>query len=221
MDDRYDRPVTEASGSRAWGTYFAPTYTYPRKHLQIWGAPRSQWAKTYELPARPWGNAADDVIQSPEPIPGGGLTMDDLLNERVATSASVAVLNKSADPDLSRETLSKYIYHPEYGFRSLAMNTVVKHGRVELVVPLLKSSDLRLRQAGPLCPTGMFKGRALSEDKVTPEMYDLVGAMVDDPEESWWVAEDAIKALNRARPERIAKHRDRLLQFLEYDSIWV
>ena len=219
MDDRYDRSVTEAN--RAWGTYFALTYTYARKHLQIWGAPQSKWAKTYKLPARPWGSAADDIFQSAEPIPGGKLTMDDLLDETVETSASVAVIEKLNDPNLSDDTLLKYIYHPEYGFRSMAMDQVVKRGRVDFVVPLLRSSDPRLRQAGLLSLTGMFKGRSFSEDKVTPEMYDLVGAMVDDPKESWWVAEHAIKALNRAKPERIGKHRDRLLQFLDYDSVWV
>lgn len=221
MDDRYDRSATEASGGRAWGTYFALTYTYPRKHLQIWGAPRSKWAKTYPLLARPWGNAADDIFQSSEPIPGGKLSMDDLMNETVETSASVAVIGKLGDPNLSDETLLHYIYHPEYGFRIMAMDQVVKRDRVDFVVPLLRSGDPRLRQAGLLTLTGMFKGRAFSEDKVTPEMYDLVGAMVDDPEESWWVAIHAIKALNRATPERIGKHRERLLQFLAYDSVWV
>ncbi|MEI6177436.1 MAG: DUF6288 domain-containing protein, partial [Verrucomicrobiota bacterium] len=57
MDDRYDRSATE--DNMAWGTYFALTYTLPRKQLQLFGAPRSKWAKTAPLP-RPWGNAADD-----------------------------------------------------------------------------------------------------------------------------------------------------------------
>ncbi|MFK7910849.1 MAG: DUF6288 domain-containing protein [Akkermansiaceae bacterium] len=221
MDDRYDRSATEASGNRAWGTYFGLTYTYPRKKLQIWGAPRSKWAKHFKLPARPWGNEADDVFQSIEPIPGGKLTVEDLLKETVEDSVSVPVLAKLADPNLTDDTLLKYIYHPEYAFRSLAMSTVVQRGRVEFVVPLLRSKDARLRQAGLLTLTGMFKGKAFSEDKVTPEMYDLVGAMVDDPKESWWVAMHAIQALKRAKPERIAKHRDRLLEFLKYDSVWV
>ncbi|MBT8043426.1 MAG: PDZ domain-containing protein [Verrucomicrobiae bacterium] len=221
MDDRYDRSATEASGSRAWGTYFALTYTYPRKKLQIWGAPRSKWAKQFKLPARPWGNAADDLFQSAEPIPGGPLTMEDLLNETVEDSVSVPVLAKMADPDLTDETLLKYIYHPEYAFRSLAMKTIVQRDRVEFVIPLLRSNDPRLRQAGLLTLTGMFKGRGFSADKITPEMFDLVGAMVDDPKESWWVAQHAIQALGRAKPERIAKHRDRLLEFLDYDSVWV
>ena len=67
MDDRYNRSVTDAKGQRAWGTYFALTYTYPRKQLQIWGAPRSPYAKTSPLP-QPWGNATDRIFQSPEPV---------------------------------------------------------------------------------------------------------------------------------------------------------
>lgn len=224
MNDRYDRSATEASGGRAWGTYFALTYTYHRKKLQIWGAPRSQWAKTHKLPERPWGNAADDIFQSPEPVPSGKLTkedMEDLLKERVVTDASVGVIKKLTDPNLSDETLLKYIHHPEYGYRVMAMDQVVRRGKIDFVLPLLKSSDPRLRHAGLLTLTGMFKGSPFSTDKVTPEMYDLVGSMIDDPEESWWVAKHAIDALARANPERIAKHRDRLIEFLNYDSVWL
>ena len=85
------------------------------------------------------------------------------------------------DPNLTDETLIKYIQHPEYDLRSMAMDQVVKRGKVEMVVPLLKSEDPRLRQAGLLAITGMFKGSALPDDKVTPEMYDLAGRMIENP----------------------------------------
>jgi Family of unknown function (DUF6288) len=218
MDDRYDRSATE--DNMDWGTFFALTYTYPRKHLQLFGAPRSKWAKSMPL-ERPWGNAADDAFHSIEPIPGGPLTLADLLNETVENGASVAVINRLTAPDLPDETLLRYIQHPEYDLRSLAMDQVVKRGKIELVVPLLKSEDPRLRQAGLLTLTGMFKGSPFSADKVTPEMYDLVGRMIDNPDESWWVALHAINALARANPEVIAKHRDRLLEFLDYKCTWL
>ncbi len=218
MDDRYDRSATEEN--MAWGTYFALTYTYPRKQLQLFGAPRSPWAKTMPLP-RPWGNAADDAFHSIEPIPGGPLTLQDLLNETVETGASVAVFTKLGDPNLTDETLLRFIQHPEYDLRSVAMDQVVKRGKVEMVVPLLKSEDPRLRQAGLLALTGMFKGSALPEDKVTPEMYDLAGRMIENPDESWWVALHAINALGRASPDVIETHRNRLLEFLDYDCTWL
>lgn len=218
MDDGYDRSASE--DTMAWGTYFALTYTYPRKHLQLFGAPRSTWAKTAPLP-RPWGNAADDAFHSIEPIPGGPLTLDQLLKEKVETDASAAVFAKLGAPDATDQTLLTYIHHPEYDLRSSAMDQVVKRGRVNLIVPLLKSADPRLRQAGLLALTGMFKGAPLPREKVTPEMEDLVGKMLVDPDESWWVALHAIEALGRSDPQRIAKHRDRLLQFLDYDCVWI
>lgn len=218
MDDRYDRSAVE--DEKAWGTFFALTYTYPRKHLQLFGAPRSQWAKTFPLP-RPWGNAADDAFHSIEPIPGGPLTLEELKNEKVETHASLAVIGKLSDPNLTDETLLKYIHHPEYDLRTGAMNQVVRRGKVDLVVQLMKSGDPRLRQAGLLALTGMFKGSALSNEQITPEMFELAGKMIEDPNESWWVALHAIEALSRANPDVIAKHRNRLAQFLDYNCTWL
>lgn len=220
MDDRYNRSATDCSGGRAWGTYFALTYTLPRKHLQLFGAPRSKWAKTMEIP-RPWGNAADDVYHAIEPIPGGTLTMEDLLNETVGNGSSVAVIEALDSPDPSDETLLKYVHHPEYGLRVMAMRVLVQRGKEEMVLPLLKASDTRLRQAGLLAITGMYKGRSIPNDALTPEMFEQVSKMVNDPEEAWWTAISAIEALGRADKEFIGKHRDRLLAFLEYDSVWL
>ncbi|MCH7228671.1 DUF6288 domain-containing protein [Haloferula sp. A504] len=214
MDDRYDRSATEASGNRAWGTYFALTYTLPRKHLQLFGAPRSKWAKSMPL-RRPWGNAADDAFHSIEPIPGGPLTMDDLLNEKVGTDCSVGVITRLGAAEVSDELLLKYIHHPEYGLRTIAMDQVVRRGKAHMILPLLKSKDPRLRHAGLLAITGMFKGRPLPDDQVTPEMFAEVSKMVNDPDEAWWVAFYAIQALARADKDFIAQHRDRLLEFLQ------
>ena len=218
MDDRYDRSASE--DTMDWGTFFALTYTLPRKQLQLFGAPRSKWAKNMPLP-RPWGNAADDEFQSIEPIAGGPLTLQDLLDEQVETHASSAVFAKLGDPNMPDETLFKYIHHPEYDLRSVAMDQVVKRGRTELMVPLLKSDDARLRHAGLLALTGMFKGSPFSMDKVTPEMTELVCKMVNDPNESWWVVQHAVQALGRHDPKIIAKHRERLLALLNYDCVFI
>ncbi len=218
MDDRYDRSATE--DRMDWGTYFALTYTYPRKQLQLFGAPRSKWAKTAPLP-RPWGNAADDVFHSIEPIPGGPLTLEDLKNETVENGASIAVFNAIGSPSTTDETLLRYIHHPEYDLRSSTMDQVVKRGKADMVVPLLKSSDPRLRQAGLLALTGMFKGRPLPRESVTPEMDQLVVKILNDPNESWWGSLHAIEALGRTTPELVAQNRERLLEFLEYDCTWV
>jgi len=224
MDDRYHRTLTDATAGRAWGTYFALTYTYPRKALQIWGAPRSQWAKHFQLPQRPWGNAADDIFNSPDPVyigEGLKLTQEALLNETVLKDASLAVLYEHENPSLTEKDLFKRLLHPEYAYRAGAMSNVVGKGWVHLVVPLLKSGDPRLRHAGLLALTGMFKGPSLKQDQITPEMFELAGAMIEDPDESWWVTLYAIKALNRADADLVAQHRDRLIELLRYDSDWL
>jgi hypothetical protein len=224
MDDRYDRSVTEASGQRAWGTFFALTYTYPRKQLQLFGAPRSPYAKQMELP-RPWGNEADDIFQSPEPAEFSDrnikLTMDDLMQETVETASSVPILNLMGDPATTEDEVLKYVLHPEYGIRVIAARTIVNRGWDHLVLPLLKAEDARLREVGLLTITGMFKGRSFPDDKLTPEMFDLIGKMVEDPNEAWWVALHAVKALGRADEDRIADHRDRLMELLKSESVWI
>jgi len=219
MVDRYDVSATEHD-SMTWGTYFALTYTYPRKHLQLFGAPRSKWAKNVSLPC-PWGNAADDIFHSIEPIPGGSLTLQDLMNEKVEIDGSAAVSARLNDPGLTDETLLKYIHHPEYGLRSAAMNQVTKRSRADLVLPLLKSSDPRLRQAGLLALTGMSKGIPLPAEQITPEIREQVVKILNDPDESWWTAYHAIESMARFDPKLIGQHRDRLLQFLTYNCTWI
>ena len=205
----------------AWGTYFALTYTLPRKQLQLFGAPRSKWAKHHQLPVRPWGNAADDLFVSPEPLAPPSISIGDLMKETVPESASVPVLNRLNDPEVGDEVLTRYFHHPEFGFRSAAIRAAVKHGRHHLIVPLLKSQDPRLRHTGILALTGMFKGSGIPNDQLTPEMFELVGGIIENRDESWWVAQDAVHALARADQSVIAKHRDRLLEMLDADSVWI
>jgi hypothetical protein len=218
MDDRYDMSATEG---RAWGTFFALTYTYPRKTLQLTGAPRTQWCKTYQLPKRPWGNANDDIFNSPKPADHPSISMDDLMRETVLTDASVGVFAQIGKPDVSDEVLLKFIHHPEYAFRSSAMARVVSNNRDHLVVPLLKSDDPRLRHAGLMALAGMFKGKPLPTERITPEMFDLVSKMIEDPNESWWVTIAAMNALARAKPQAIAKHVDRLMELMDSENWWV
>lgn len=219
LTDRYDVSVTESDMD--WGTYLALTYTIPRKQLQMFGAPRSQWAKYYKLPARPWGNAADDLFVSPEPLKSPAISKQDLLNEKVTTDASAPVFARMASPQLDESMYMKYFHHPEFDLRVNAINVAVAKARYQDVIPFLKSDDARLRELGVQAIAGMFKGKPIPDDKLTPEMFDLIGKMVENPNESWWVTQDAIDALARADKATIAKHRDRLLSLLDQrDDMW-
>lgn len=219
MTDGYDTSASE--GERDFGTFLALTYTLPRKQLQMFGAPRSKWAKTYQLPVRPWGNATDDIFLSSEPLKNPAISMADLLNEKASTDASAEIHARVNSPQATEATLMKYLHHPEFDLRNGALNAALTRGRYDLVVPYLKSDDARQRHLGVLALTGMFKGKAIPDDKVTPEMIDLIGKMIQNPNESWWVTQDAIEALRRADNATIAKHRDRLIALLETrDDMW-
>lgn len=87
LDDRYDKAAGEYGYD--WGTYFALTYTIPRKTLQLSGAPRTKWCKTAALSDRPWGNAADEAFLSSDPPAHPSMTKRDLAKESVETDASL------------------------------------------------------------------------------------------------------------------------------------
>jgi hypothetical protein len=221
LDDRYNRSVTACSQGRDWGTFFALTYTLPRKKLQLFGAPRSPYAAKEAIPV-PWGNKADEIYHSIEPIPGGPLTMQDLLNETVENGSSKPFFTYVNDPDASDQTLIKYIHHPESGYREATVRAMVNQGRFHLILPMLKHRDTRIRQCGLMAIVGTFKGRPMPQDKITPAMMAEVSKMIMNPDESWWTATWAIQALGRADKATIAKHRDRLLEFMTYyNSPWL
>jgi hypothetical protein len=216
VSDRYDRSASEQE--RSWGNYLALTYTIPRRKLIVFGAPKTPWCKSFQLPDRPWGRPADDAFVRTEPTTSAAITMEDVLKEQVPTDASLAVSGRLGSPDVTDRTLLKYLLHPEMGYRTAAMRSAVNNGHDKFVLPLLKSKDPRQRHAGLLAITGMFKGRAFSDDKLTPEMFEWVGNMIEDPNESLWVVQQALKAIRRAKPEVVAQHRDSILEYMKHDD---
>ncbi len=210
-----------AKKGRGWGNWIPLVYTLPRKHLRLYGAPPTKYSKAYKIPDRPWGTAADDVFYSliaAEYKPG---KRQDVSKERLVTDASMPILGRINDAEVSDETLLMYAHHIDQGIRTASARAINSHGRTHLVVPLLKSEDPRGRLAGITCIIGMSKGRPLPIEQVTDEMFELAAGMVNDPDEAWWVALGAMKALSRARPELVAPHVDRLLTWLDHEDWWL
>lgn len=208
----YDKPE--------WGNYFALAFTASRKKLRMFGAPKTQWCKTHPLPKRPWGTAADDVFYSLKPgeyMPG---KVQDVSKEVIVTDASGPIFDKMGKPDVTDDILLMYANHPDYGIRSAAAGVIVKNGRTHLIMPLLKSKDPRVREAGVLTIAGMFKGSPIPADKITEEMQKVLVEMINNPEESRWVVCGAMEALSRCPPERIIPQVDRLLGYLNEKQDW-
>lgn len=114
-----------------------------------------------------------------------------------------------------------YAHHFDHGIRTATARAINRHGRYHLIVKLLESEDPRVRLAGITCLNGMSKGHPVPDEKLTPEMFQLIGAMIDDPEESWFVMMGAMEAMQRAEPAIIARHFDRMLAWLDHHDWWL
>ena len=210
-----------ARSGKGWGNWIPLVYTLPRKQLRIYGAPKSKYSKTYNIPDRPWGTAADDVFYSLEAGEYKEGKRQDVSKERLVTDASMPILNRVDDAEVDDDTLLMYAHHIDQGIRSGAARAINRHGRVHLIVPLLKSEDPRGRLAGITCIVGMNKGNAIPAEQVSDEMISLISDMIQDPEESWWLKESAFKAMGRARPDQVAKVANTLLEWLDHEDWWM
>ncbi|MGB1128641.1 MAG: DUF6288 domain-containing protein [Haloferula sp.] len=211
--NRYDKEL--------WGTGMALSYTIPRKKLRMAGAPPTKFSKTYQLPKRPWGTARDEEFYRLDPIPGTALTPESVDSEELAIHGSWPVYRVVMDPGVSDDTLLEYAHHPDHGIRRYSVDAIFKHKRDHLILQLLESDDVRARHAGTIAIYGTFKRRPMGADRLTDEMIKLLGEMIHDPEESWWIVYNAIMALNACEAKVIEPHIDRLVHWLEHEEWWL
>jgi len=203
---RYDTP-------NSWAIGMALNYTVPRKKLRIYGAPKTRLSRTYQLPKRPWGTAADDKFLSLDAAPVRGGKPHDVEAETLVDDCSWPVLRKLAAEGVSDELLLRYSHHPDFNLRSVyCAKTIRTLKRDDLVLELLRSKDPRVRRAGIV---------SIDKSRLTDEMVRLLLGMVDDPRESWWVVLTAMDVLGSAKPELVAPHVDRLLHWLHHDDWWL
>ena len=230
LSRRYDGSFGIAGGhrydvagnvGRCWGNYFPLVYTVLRKKLRIYGAPPTQYCKTYQLPKCLWGNAADDAFYSLKPGEYKPGKVQDLSKEEIPTDASWPILRRVSNPEVSDDVLLMYAHHIDQGIRAATARTINRQARDHLIVELLKSRAPRARHAGAAAISGQFKGGPLPVERLTDEMVDLLAGMLNDPAESWWGVHRAMEALRLARPELIAPHVDRLAYWLEHDEWWL
>lgn len=211
---RYSSPLS-------WGQLMAFQYTVPRKTLRLTGAPRTKFSNPYKLPAHPWGTAEDDDFCSIKPAAYSDGTIpefDDTLEGGTINGIERHVKAENQ----SDEIIHKFCHHPEHEVRreiGAGYRTPETDGRI---VAMLKHQDARVRRTGLTAIHHVHKGtRALPPERLTDEMVDLVIAMVNDPEESWWCVENALRVLSIAPVDKIAPHTDRLLYWLAHEEWWM
>ena len=198
---RYDDPPN-------WGAGMGLVYTIPRQTLRLTGAPATRFCRSYPLPDRPWGNAADEAFYALVPASDGTGKVLAVENETLVSDAAWPVLRKLNAGDVSDELLLQYARHPEFGIRGMAADVIRKKGRNDLAIRLLKATDSRVRAAGIA---------AIGE--VNEEITRVLLAMVENPQESWWVTRCALEKLDG--PALIAPHVDRLVYWLHHDDWWL
>ena len=156
---------------------------------------------------------------------GNSPTVDE---ETLADDSAMRILERLGEDDVSEDMVRSYAHHQDHairraaamcaaGMRPLYMSTKKseKARYPGLVVELLKSKDPRVRWAG------IYAVNALPDELLTHETFGLLAAMVNDPEESWWVVDQAMQALSKGKPEMIGPHVDRLLYWLEHEEWWL
>ncbi len=137
-ESNYDKATGETQNG--WGTLYALSYTLPRKHLHLFGAPLSPWAQSFTLPARPWGTEADDAFRSFDPVPGGPWTHQDMLNEvpNLHSGKAVSALLGSTTSDTDILT---YLHHPELTYRNDAIGAILRLGRDSMLSYMINSAN--------------------------------------------------------------------------------
>jgi len=211
---RYDTPAT-------WGQMMALQYTVPRRTLRLTGAPRSKWSKPYKLPVRPWGTAADDDFCEIKPAAytdGSLPQFDDTLEGGTINGIERTYRSSERTDDM----VLKHCHHPDHEVRREIGAGYRGPEQDHQIVPMLKHKDARVRRAALSVLHVVHKGtRGLPPERLTDEMADLVIAMVNDPEESWWCVENALRVMSVLPKEKTAPHLDRLLYFLGHEEWWL
>ncbi len=212
----------QASGEKpiAWGTFNALNYTAPRKHLHLYGAPLSKFAKSYQLPVRPKDSVpADDDFNSPFPVPGGPLADDDLLKESLMKHGGWYVPGLVNNDKVTDETLLTYLHHPEITYRFDAMGAMLKYKKDKILLDLLRSKDARLRHVGIMAMHELWgtwrPSNEETKSRITPEMMAEVDKIIRNPEESGFNRGWAVGLLQHADLPRLRTFRDLLVELIE------
>ncbi len=203
---RYDAP-------NGWGMGMGLAYTIPRRKLQIAGAPRTPWCKSYRLPERPWGTEADDAFLSLASAEDPDGLTPDVDSETLATGSGLPLSRLVKNPDTPVKVLRAYVHHQDHDIRERAARALAGRGQGAVLESLLASKDPRVRRAA-------LSG-VLALPEVSEGMIQRAIAMVADPEESWWVTDQALRVAGKARAEALVPHMERLRLLIEHPEWWV
>jgi hypothetical protein len=237
LSRRWDGSFGILGGARydntEWGNCYPMAYVIPRKTLRLTGAPPSKFSRKYQLPRTPWGTKADNVFVSLEPaaLPDG--TRPDFSKETLTKdSAKPLISGWLAMNQIPDDVVRNYAHHPSFLVRRRAalytMGFLPRYMgaprgapvRLDLAHELFRSKDPRVRSSAITAMTMGFPSE--DPDKcLTPGVFDGLIAMLEDPDESWWVKDRALQLIGKASPDRIVPHVDVIVPFLKHEEWWL
>lgn len=212
-----------------WGACYPWAYTFPRKTLRITGAPPSKFSKTYPLPARPWGTAADDVFLSMDAVPGKDGQALDLAGEILTRDSAKPLIERLNEKELTDDEIRRYVSHPEYLIRHMVSNHAAgltchymfpKPGprvRHDLLEEFCTHPDPRVRNAGFRASTQAFN----PANDFSKRVFHLAVERLKDDNESWFVKDACLSLLQRGTPDMIVPHVDLVLSYLGHPEQWL
>ncbi len=212
-----------------WGACYPWAYTFPRKTLRITGAPPSKFSKTYQLPARPWGTAADDVFLSMDPAPGEDGQALDLAGEILTRDSAKPLIERLNSKELTDDEIRRYVSHPEYLIRHMVSTHAAgltcdymfpKPGprvRYDLLEEFCTHPDPRVRDAGFRAATRAFN----PANDFSKRAFHLAIERLKDDAESWFVKDACLTLVQRGTPDMIVPHVDLVLTYLAHKEQWL
>ncbi len=221
-DGNYDVATGENS-DKGWGSYFALNYTLARKQLYLFGAP-SKWAKSYQLPQRPWGSSRDDAFSSPDPVASGPWSRSDIHRETLEEHVAEPAYELLRANKVSNRDLVTYLHHPEITHRFEAKAAVVRLKKDDMILGLLLSRDARLKHIGVMALHDLFgtwSKKHADPNRVTPRMMEQVEKFIRDPHESWYVKQWALGLLQHTDIDHLRTFKDLLVQLVEHEEHWI
>lgn len=234
LSRRHDGAFTIIGGAGyenfEWGACYPWAYVFPRKTLRITGAPPSKFSKTYQLPKRPWGVAADDIFLSLEAAPDKDGKRLDVSGETLAKDSGKPMLERfQAAGELSDDEIRRYIRHPEFLIRNVIANHAAgfateymflnpgKTVRPHLLEEFARDADPRVRAAGFRAAIRIFN----SETNWCKNLFALAIERLKDDTESWFVKDACLGLIGKASPDLIIPHIELLQSYLGHSEQWL
>lgn len=241
LSRRFDGSFTILGGAKyedvSWGGCYPWVYVLPKKSLRITGAPPSKFSKTYQLPKRPWGTAADDAFLSLAAAPDKDGKIMDLSGETLAKDSAKPLIERMQKlGELSDDEIRKYVRHPEFLIRNMAANHAAgikvhymwreagHTQRLQLLEEFARDSDPRVRYAGIRASLVIF-------DPATPmtaastewgkKMFGYAIERLKDDEESWFIKDVCLELVGKGSPEMIIPHIGLLESYLNHKEQWL